>query len=643
MFGTTFIALLGLALFLPAWSSGEDETGEPNRDDDVSYGDSVQGTDGADTFTRDPSIGSDDTLGSATIEAGAGDDTISLFDPNADAVSSADPFQYSFSGASIDGGDGDDLIDVFATESRIDGGEGDDTITVHENGLATTVLGGAGDDVLTGAQNDGDVATFDGGDGNDMLDIRNMQNVFARGGAGNDVILVSGVADGGAGYVPSADGGAGDDTLSYEGGGITGPDRFGPVALTGGSGADTFALDLHEGGAIVSDEPLTNDGAYQLSAVDLADFDSSEDMLVVDTTATSDTYTYSGASLQSADAQAGDSTTQLVLHYEGNGEPDRDVIVDLGDVEITLADISFIGAGQAGGFQATSGSDTLSDADFAGSTAPDLIDMGAGNDSVTLEATAFDSLLGNDGDDTLSAGGEDNGFVNGAVIDGGAGDDALTAAGDEVTLRGGEGNDVLSTLSPDGGIYADTFELDGGEGNDTINLENAFNSNALGGAGDDVINVLGFSTPSAGSTIAADGEAGNDTINFVADEAFIPDIDSGALLSGGEGADVFNLTLDGGLDVTSFDPLTEINLPMAVLEDFDPSEDTLVVTHLSSDESITFATAALREGLGADGAPATQLVLTFEDAGGLDREVIVTLGDIEITLADITIVDGTAA
>ncbi|MBU2980291.1 hypothetical protein KO498_00565 [Lentibacter algarum] len=62
------------------------EPTEPTEPEDesnttsVSYGDSVEGTDGADLFTRDPSVDQGESIGSATIHAGGGNDTIALFD-----------------------------------------------------------------------------------------------------------------------------------------------------------------------------------------------------------------------------------------------------------------------------------------------------------------------------------------------------------------------------------------------------------------------------------------------------------------------------------------------------------------------------------------------------------------------------------
>jgi len=86
-----------------------------------------------------------------------------------------------------------------------------------------TVLGGAGNDTLSGNFFFGGGNYFDGGDGNDYLYSWVGSNTFI-GGAGNDTL------SGGLGN-DDLDGGAGDDTLS---GGL------GNDTLSGGEGSDRF-------------------------------------------------------------------------------------------------------------------------------------------------------------------------------------------------------------------------------------------------------------------------------------------------------------------------------------------------------------------------------------------------------------------
>lgn len=129
------------------------------------------------------------------------------------------------------------------------------------------------------------------------------------------------------------------------------------------------------------------------------------------------------------------------------------------------------------------------------------IRLGAGND--TLTATDIDSDLNIDagaGNDTITSGLGDDRIRGGAgddVIDGSEGDDALQGDAGNDRLLGGLGDDVLS-----GGDGNDT--LDGGEGNDTL-YGDAGNDTIDGGEGDDRIYA-------GGGADFVYGGAGNDRV-----------------------------------------------------------------------------------------------------------------------------------
>ncbi|MBB5751157.1 beta strand repeat-containing protein [Prosthecomicrobium pneumaticum] len=153
-----------------------------------------------------------------------------------------------------------------------------------------------------------------------------------------------------------------------------------------------------------------------------------------------------------------------------------------------------------GGVRMGGGDDRLVNAGSISATGGSAVDMGAGDDVVTLDAGAevVGAILLGDGDDRLTA-------VDGDLdVSGGAGDDAITAgAGDDViagddgadTLDGGAGDDQL-----DGGANAD--RLFGGSGDDLL----------FGGTGDDVL--VGGSGDDQ-----IDGGAGVDTVDYSADMA----------------------------------------------------------------------------------------------------------------------------
>ncbi|TCR63686.1 hypothetical protein [Bosea sp. BK604] len=237
-----------------------------------------------------------------------------------------------------------------------------------------------------------------------------------------------------------------------------------------------------------------------------------------------------------------------------------------------------------GGVKMGGGDDVLTNSGTMTATGGSAIDMGDGNDRVTLEAdgeVAGAILLGA-GNDTLTA-------VSGDIeIDGGAGNDTITSgegddivfggAGDDV-LDGGEGDDILSGDDGDdvlkggvgddaliGGIGNDVLfggegddDLIGGEGVDTVDYSDAAAAivvdlaanaaegdtigsdtltgieNVVGGAGNDLI---------TGDDLAnvIDGGAGNDTLNGGAGDDLILAGAGDDVIDGGAGFDTLDLS-----------------------------------------------------------------------------------------------------
>ncbi|QLQ19784.1 MAG: hypothetical protein HZT43_15820 [Exiguobacterium profundum] len=83
--------------------------------------------------------------------------------------------------ASVDAGQGDDLIEMYSRDTDIQGG-GDDTIT--GSAVSDTVLGGSGDDVFSM-----DLKQFRGSGRrkNDLLDVTGG-NATIHGGSGDDTL-----------------------------------------------------------------------------------------------------------------------------------------------------------------------------------------------------------------------------------------------------------------------------------------------------------------------------------------------------------------------------------------------------------------------------------------------------------------------
>lgn len=235
------------------------------------------------------------------------------------------------------------------------------------------------------------------------------------------------------------------------------------------------------------------------------------------------------------------------------------------------------------------------------------------------DAFAYDgspSIVGTDGDDTLNHLGyrpEDLALMEQTFqIDGGLGNDYIeggTDAGVEASISGGEGNDTL--ISTGSGT-----EFNGGPGDDVIEI--LYNDTAYGGAGDDTISsylgstidagagddvvIAGLSdqvsggegndnisisivSPHSPSPAMVDGGMGDDTLNVKADisdqKYGVTDVE----VTGGEGNDTVNLELL--LNIINEDVSVDTSASSGItLNDFDSSEDTLVIDITMSPEEV---------------------------------------------------------
>ncbi|WP_119462595.1 calcium-binding protein [Rhodospirillaceae bacterium SYSU D60014] len=230
-----------------------------------------------------------------------------------------------------------------------------------------------------------------------------------------------------------------------------------------------------------------------------------------------------------------------------------------------------------GGVSMGGGDDVLVTSGTMMASGGSAIDMGDGDDSVTLEAgaevagtillgagndtlTAVEGDLeidGGDGDDVIQAGSGDDIVVGGAgadEIDGGACDDILEGGADNDRLRGAAGDDLLmgeAGLDALAGGAGDDV-LEGGDGDDSLD----------GGTGDDVLvggagNDVFLFHEAFGQDVIADFAAG-DMLEF--DRALFGDRDEVLANSAQVGSDAV-ITLDDGSSLTlegvSLDQLTD--------------------------------------------------------------------------------------
>lgn len=354
----------------------------------------------------------------------------------------------------LSGGDGDDTIYSDFGSDLIYGDAGHDRIVTGDGN--DTAYGGFGNDSISMGTGNDSFGSWGGEDGNDTIDGEAGNDTIIA-GAGNDVVY----------------GGDGNDSLS----GATGADT-----LYGGAGADAFAIsDDHQQDAIYGGESGTD-----VDTINFANYTSTSGVVVTYTGSEAGSYDFAGTDgagsfagieainatnyADTLDASLSNSATTL---NAGAG----DDLVKGGAGADTIA----FGSGNDTVYGGA-GNDLIDDIANAQYSGANLIDAGAGDDTVWT----------GDGDDTL---------------DGGDGADLLAGEGGNDLLRGGSGHDVLA-----GDIGNDT--MTGGTGNDTL----------FGGEGSDIATFSGpvtdysFDYGSGGALIVTDsvaGRDGTDTLNAV--------------------------------------------------------------------------------------------------------------------------------
>jgi len=355
----------------------------------------------------------------------------------------------------------------------VNAGGGDDAVTVTTANLASvTVDGQAGDDVITG-NNDNDALR--GGDGDDrVVGARGADDM--EGGAGNDT-LVWNNGDGS----DVMDGDAGADDIEVNGAATQGDEftvkpngarvRFDRVNLV------PFNLDIGSSERLVINglggaDKVTGEAGIAALGMSLAvDGGVGEDQI---TGADSSDLIRGG---DDVDNLAGGGGADRILGDRGDdvmaGGPGDDVLVwdpgtgtDKMDGDDGLDRIEVNGGGIAENFAiAPNGARAKFE---RVSPAPFSLDIGA-SEALDLHAAG--------GDDTFVAA-PSAGTQLAITVDGGAGNDTLTGSDSPDTLVGGSGND---TITGNGGFDA----LDGELGDDSIRARDGVTDLVRGGPGND--------------------------------------------------------------------------------------------------------------------------------------------------------------
>lgn len=519
------IALL-IPTLLTLWAIGGvfDAFGS-GTDDTDDQGRTLNGSDGDDIL--DGADGNDSAYG------GDGDDIIrgllgndQLFGGNG-----SDSLNGNDGNDTIGGGEGDDWIQGYFGNDRIFGDLGDDTL--HGGAGNDTIIGGDGNDVLLGDLGndilyggDGD-DTLSGGVGDDTL-FGTGSDVLA-GGADNDLLVMKDdLGDG------SLDGESGDDILVATGAG---------TVMTGGDGADKF-------------------WTLGTNMTDTAD-----DTVITDYDPTEDVITFF--------AQTG---LQPGLYHFVLAE----VATDLGlgtRIDLTGPNGSDVGAGSVtllgiapadvdtSAFYIVPATVSADEPGFYAQLAEAAQSQtaGAGNNQATSEIKTLaerQTINGTDSDDTLLGDAIENtisGGLGNDTLEGLGGDDDIIGGQGNDDILGGEGNDYLLGNDGDDAINGQGGNdiLYGGDGADTLNggagVDNVYGGNGdtiFGGLGDDLIHVRG--ALANGATV----EGNNDNDRIYSEYGNVT-------VSGGRGEDTIwldNLDTDTSATIVGFDSAEDVML-----------------------------------------------------------------------------------
>jgi Ca2+-binding RTX toxin-like protein len=351
-----------------------------------------------------------------------------------------------------------------ATNVNMDGGDGDDFIELRGGTLSAalaTNVAGLSSTGVTGA------ATYMalGATSND----RNVDVVTVDGGAGNDRIILSGVAS------ATINAGSGNDIVSISMRGVTSVNNY---QITLGSGADTIQLGVGSNAANSTDVASTarTDRVTDFQVGDAGDKFEMTNFLNFGLTG----YTANSNAFADGHLRLVQSGTDLLLQSDRDGAGATNSFVT----------IFAISNGYTGGFTAYNfdgfiGNLTLTgigalNEKLVGATGNDVLSGGDGNDKL-MGLAGNDTLDGGNGNDTLTGGAGDDTLIGGAGNDTASYGDAASDVTVSLAIAGvqatGSGNDTLSGIE----------NLTGSLHNDTLTGDTAANI-LFGGDGDDVLN-----------------------------------------------------------------------------------------------------------------------------------------------------------
>ena len=588
---------------------------------DLTAGTATGGATGTDTVANFENLagggGNDDLTGDATTTffASGGTDTLDGGGGTLDLSDQTDPVAVDLGAGTASGtgftmavsnfvtvlgGSGDDDITGDAGANVLDGGDGADTLSGGDGD--DELLGGAGADELNG---DGDDDLLDGGDDADALD----------GGAGSDTLL-GGLGD------DALDGGAGDDTLN---GGL------GDDALDGGTGTDladyelsTADLTVDLTGGTASGADIGNDTVTGVEDVNTGGGDDDITGSTADNTidagegdntvagGTGDDAITAGAGDDVLDGGLGDDTTD-----GGDGDDTYNVEPGSDDVIVDSSGtdgVFFSDANLGISVNLDQDSGQVQVLDSAGNTLAItgvIEEVGGSPFADTIEGTDL-MILPSGGSDTVMVDGGTLDFsgetgprgINVRLADNGRTSTARDSHNNRISIEGidhiigSPGNDRIS------GNNADNV-IDGGGGNDRIDgrggndVLTGNEGQLRGGDGDDLL--MGFG---GGDRLRADGGRGDDILDFGG--AF-----ERSTFTGGADDDSLDLNIDGHRNRADGGAGDDVLV-------FEGVGDNLQIRGGSGNDSLSIDLAGNRGRVDGGGGDDAIDILTFDD-GDLGR------------------------
>ena len=376
-----------------------------------------------------------------------------------------------------------------ASNINLDGGDGDDFIELRSGTLSSALAANAAGLVAspTGASQ---TYMALGATSND----RNLDVVTVDGGAGNDRIILSGVAS------ATINAGAGTDTVSISMRGATTVNNY---LLTLGAGADIIQLGVAASAAASADVAVTarTNRVTDFQVGNSGDKFEMTNFLNLGLTG----YTAGADAFNSGHLKLVQSGSDLLVQVDRDGSA---------GATNGLVTIFAISNGYTGGFTTfnfdgfigelnLTGIGTL-DETLTGAIKNDVLSGGDGNDTL-IGLAGNDTLNGDNGNDTLLGGAGDDALNGGAGTDTASYSDATAGVTVSLALQGAAQNTVSAGSDTLNGIE----NLTGSALNDTLTGDASVNV-ISGGAGDDLIDG-----GAAGDSLI--GGLGNDT--YIVDNA----------------------------------------------------------------------------------------------------------------------------